>query len=199
MPPRNMTFCSGCYYHLYNRGVNKERIFFERENYLFFLRRAREYFGSAVSIVAYCLMPTHYHLLINLASDNLAPIMSSLGMSYARAINVRFERTGPLFQGRFCAKLVDKDEYLLHLSRYIHLNPVVAKLVQKAEDWEYSSYREYLGLRHGTLPNPDVVLAHFKTPGDSQSPGVSGADASYRAFVESYQESTAIQHLLFDD
>jgi putative transposase len=78
-----------------------------------------------------------------------------------KAINKRYGRVGSLFQGRFQAVRVDRDEYLVHLSRYIHLNPVIAKLVEQPEDWEFSSYREYVGLRAGTLPKTDVVLSQF--------------------------------------
>ena len=73
MPQREVQLCSGEYYHLYNRGNNRERIFFERENYLFFLRRLRKYVVSALDIVAYCLMPTHYHLLVRFSATNLSP------------------------------------------------------------------------------------------------------------------------------
>lgn len=84
---------------------------------------------------------------------------------------------------------MDRSEYLLHLSRYIHLNPIQAGLAKQAQDWEFSSYREYIGLRKGTLPRPDVVLSQFPN-----------RDA-YRRFVEAYEsgDRTTIAHLLFDD
>ena len=84
---------------------------------------------------------------------------------------------------------MDRNEHLLHLSRYIHLNPVEAGLVKQAQDWEFSRYREYMGLRKGTLPRSDVVLSQF-----------ANRDA-YRRFVEAYVpgDRTTIAHLLFDD
>jgi REP element-mobilizing transposase RayT len=177
MPRRKVSFFAGGYYHIYNRGNNHEAIFFERENYLFFLRQLRKYFVcDAVEIVAYCLMPNHYHLLIRLKTDNLADILQRFALSYSKAISKRFNRVGTLFQGPFKAILVEKEEYLLQLSRYIHLNPVKAGLVTRAEDWEFSSYRDYIGLRDGTLIVPDVVLAYIPTR------------QAYREFVESYQE-----------
>ena len=115
-------------------------------------------------------------------------MMYQLTMSFAKAINKQRNRVGPLFQGRFESKHIEKNEYLLHLSRYIHLNPVKAGLVKKAEEWEYSSYREYIGLRNGTLPHPGIVLSQFanpKTPGFWQTPGVYHA---YKEFVESYSD-----------
>ena len=78
--------------------------------------------------------------------------MQPLTVSYAKSINKQEERSGHLFQGPFQVKLVDRDEYLKWLSRYIHLNPVVAGLVERPEEWAFSSYRDYVGLRNGTLP-----------------------------------------------
>jgi REP element-mobilizing transposase RayT len=101
-------------------------------------------------VITYVLMPNHYHLLIQARTDSLSHAMQLFGISYTKAINKRFQRTGVLLQGAFQAKLVDRDNYLLHLSRYIHLNPVRAGLVQHPEDWNYSSYRDYVGLRNGT-------------------------------------------------
>jgi putative transposase len=211
MPRRTTPLVAGEFYHLYNRGVNRERIFFERENYLFFLRRLREYvlgegrqnskvaknsevletsefLEAGTSIIAYCMMPNHFHLLVCPHSDQLSRQMQRFSISYTKAVNKRYARVGSLFQGQFQAVRVDRNEYLLHLSCYIHLNPVEVGLVKQAQDWEYSSYREYVGLRLGTLPTPDVVLSQFP---DAEA---------YRAFVESYRSADRklIEHLLFD-
>ena len=178
MPYRKFVFRAGEYYHLFNRGNNCQDIFFERENYRFFLRQLRKYMRpEEIEIVAYCLMPNHYHLLVHLVNDDLSSLMQPFALSYTKAINKRHGRVGSLFQGRFQAVCVDRDEYLVHLSRYIHLNPVVAKLVEQPEDWEFSSYREYVGLRTGTLPKTEVVLAQFSSMG------------AYREFVESYVDA----------
>ncbi|MCL5994820.1 MAG: transposase [Chloroflexi bacterium] len=184
MPYRSTPFCEGSYYHLYNRGNNREAIFFEQENYSYFLREIREYLCPHVDVVAYVLMPNHYHLLVYLKSNALSDAMHAFTVSYTKAVNKRHSRVGALFQGRFQAIIVDKDKYLTHLSRYIHLNPLKAGLVAKAENWEFSSYRDYLGMRNGTLPKPDPVLAQFPSP-----------DA-YRQFVEDYAaDEDAIGHL----
>src|SRR5574341_1106415 len=152
MPYRKVPFFAGGYYHIYNRGNNQEAIFFERENYTFFLRQVRKYFGrEAVDIVAYCLMPNHYHLLVHLKVDDLGSMVQPFALSYTKAINKRFNRVGTLFQGPFKAIWVEREEYLLQLCRYIHLNPVKAGLVARAEDWEFSSYRDYVGLRDDGL------------------------------------------------
>ena len=196
MPQRSLPLVAGEHYHLYNRGHNRQCVFFERENYLFLLRRTRTYLvgeqqtsEGMTSIVAYCLMPTHFHLLVCAHDDDLSRHMQRLLISYTKAMNERYQRTGSLFEGQFQAARVDNDEYLLHLSRYIHLNPVAARLVQKAQDWEFSSYAEYVGLRQGTLPRPEGVLSQF------------ASRAAYQAFVESYQagDREVIAHLLPGD
>jgi len=188
MPYRKIEFRAGFYYHLYNRGVNRQPIFFCDENWGFFIRRIRHYFlPELIDILVYCLMPTHYHLLIYLKIDDLSKrIMQPFGVSYTKAVNKQQRRVGPLFQAPFQAVRVDKDEYLLHLSRYIHMNPVTAGLVERPEEWIFSSYRDYVGLREGTLPSLNVVLSQFPSR------------QAYRVFVESYRDEDAkiIEHLV---
>jgi putative transposase len=208
MPQRTVDLCPGEYYHLYNRGHNRERIVYERENFLFFLRRMRKHLVPVLDIVAYCLMYTHYHLLVWVKdpktsevcqTSEVSPVssppssvsnaMQRFSISYTKAMNKRYDRVGALFQGAFQAKHVDNDGYLVHLSRYIHLNPVMSGLVERPEEWEFSSYQEYVGLRDGTLPRPEIVLAQFPSP------------EAYREFVASYtaDERAAIAGLLFDE
>jgi REP element-mobilizing transposase RayT len=199
MPRREIKFYAGEYYHIYNRGNSRQNIFFERENYLFFLRRVCRYLPhSGIFIVAYCLMPSHYHLMVGVRQTSevsetsevlsVSTGMMRLSVSYTKAINKRYQRSGVLFQGPFQAVHVDRNEYLLHLSRYIHLNPVAAGLVKRPEDWEFSSYRDYTGLRNGTLPETEIVLSQFPTR------------SAYHEFVASYsrRDEELIAHLLLD-
>ena len=194
MPQRDIQLCAGEHYHLYNRGNNRERIFYERENYFFFLQRLRKYLIPALDIVVYCVMPTHYHLVVRVnqtsevsETSGVSKAMMQFSVSYTKAMNRRYDRVGALFQGPFRAKHVNQNDYLVHLSRYIHLNPVTDGLVQRPEDWEFSSYRGYIGVRHGTLPTPEIVLSQFPS-----------RDA-YRKFVESYtvDDREIIADLLF--
>lgn len=98
-----------------------------------------------VEMVAYCIMPTHIHLILNQIADNgISKFVSRVLNSYTRYFNLKHYRKGPLWEGKFKSVLVNKDEQLLHLTRYIHLNPTSAGLVEKPEDWDYSSYEEYL-------------------------------------------------------
>ncbi len=107
-----------------------------------------EYFGGAkqhIQIIALCLMPTHFHLVVKqLRDDGISKYMAGVLNSYSHYFNIKYKRLGPLWVGRFKCVLVDNDEQLLHLTRYVHLNPSTAELVKKSEDWLYSSYAEYI-------------------------------------------------------
>ena len=151
------------FYHIYNCGVNRGPIFFHPENWLFFLRRLRQYFVPAkVEMLAYTLMPNHYHLLVRIKSGDFGrEIMHPFTISYTMAINRQMNRVGPLFQGPYQARCIKEDADLLNLSGYIHLNPVSAGLVASPEQWEYSSYRDYLGRRPATFVSPKYILAQF--------------------------------------
>jgi REP element-mobilizing transposase RayT len=163
---RKTPLIAGQYYHVYNRGVNFEQIFFIQENWQYFLRRLRRFFDpSNVEMVAYCLMPNHYHLLVYLKTNDFSrKVMHPFSISYTKAINKQQGRVGPLFQGPFQAKQVDQDAYLLHLTRYIHLNPVQDGLVTNPVEWEYSSYRNYIGLRKDAIVHADIILEQFTIP-----------------------------------
>lgn len=100
-----------------------------------------------VKIIAYCLMPTHIHLILQqLESNSISKYMNLVLKSYSKYFNIKHNRKGPLWEGRFKNVLVNTDEQLLHLTRYIHLNPVSISLVNKPQDWTFSSYREYIDL-----------------------------------------------------
>jgi len=151
MSRRLISFDPGSYYHLYNRGVNRQKVFFEDRYYQFFLFNIERYIFPTADLIAYCLMPNHYHLLIYVretseVTSEVSTAMMKLSVSYTKMINLRYGRVGPLFQGAFQAKFVESDLYLSHLIGYIHLNPVTSELVDNPEDWLYSSFRDYLSL-----------------------------------------------------
>lgn len=153
------------FFHVYNRGVNKGNIFFSEENYLYFLKKLKKYRDQfPVIIVCYCLMPTHFHLLLKqLAPYAVSKFMGLALNAYVKAINKQQQRTGHLFEGKYKMKLVAQDNYLIHLSRYMHLNPVLSNLASSPEDWIFSSYRDFVGLRAGKLPEPHIVLSYFNS------------------------------------
>ncbi|NJL20504.1 MAG: transposase [Leptolyngbyaceae cyanobacterium SM1_3_5] len=169
MPRRDLTFQPDHYYRLYNRGNDRHLIFFERENYLHFLRLMRRYLiAQTLDVLAYCLMLNHYHLLVRCKTDEVSGAMQRLSIAYTKAMNRRYQRVGVLFQGQFQAIAVDSNEYLYHLTRYIHLNPVKAGLVADPKNWEFSSFLEYAGLRSGTLPRLDVLQRQFSFDAEYQ-------------------------------
>jgi REP element-mobilizing transposase RayT len=165
MPRRRIPFRAGQFYHIYNRGIDKGKIFFSHENYIYCMRliekNSKRYL---ISCVAYCLLPNHFHFLLKPEKDNnLSQFMNSVFGSYTQAINKRLARQGPLFQGRFHAVLVDREEYLIHLARYIHLNPVMAKLTNTTQEWPFSNYLDVIGFREGPHKDTTLVPQRFET------------------------------------
>ncbi|NQV37449.1 MAG: transposase [Candidatus Marinimicrobia bacterium] len=130
------------YYHIYNRGIDGKSIFFNRENYVYFIRLLKRYSKRYdISILAYCLIPNHYHLLVYQNSDiSISNFIQSLNNAFVQGINRQLKRKGTLFEGRAKSKHINKEEYLMHLCRYIHLNPVKHNLVSNGKDWEFSNY-----------------------------------------------------------
>jgi len=212
------------YYHIYNRGVNKQEIFNnpqDHEVFLHFLKRYLTPFSSLskderflkfqptwrtdihkkVKLIAYCLMPNHFHLLVKqFVREGMTEFMRALSNSYVRYFNETYERIGPLFQGRFKAVLIETTPYLLHLTRYIHLNPIADDLVDKSASqtqvgpvnrsdllkqlnvYPYSSYNYFLRKKKAEWVKPEEVLDCFRSP---QAIG-SKKYSSYQSFVEDY-------------
>lgn len=132
-------------YHVFARGNNKEPIFFDESNYIRFLSNLERFRSSLDYILyTYCLLPNHFHLLLQVNSKPLSKIMQVLLTGYTMYINKKNQRVGHLFQGRFQSIIVEKEEYLLQVLRYIHLNPVKANLVENPEDYLWSSYKQYM-------------------------------------------------------
>ncbi|MBW2651064.1 MAG: transposase [Deltaproteobacteria bacterium] len=150
----------GAYYHVINRGNAGENIFNsdrDREKFLEYLEKAVERFS--IVIHTYCLMSNHYHLLIETPQPNLSAAIQWLNVSYAAYYNKKRQRSGHLFQGRFKSILVNADEYLTHLSRYIHLNPVRANMLAifgKDKKEAVNNYRDFVEeIEIKTLENPE--------------------------------------------
>jgi REP element-mobilizing transposase RayT len=149
----------GAIYHVTARGNERGKIFFSKTDY----ERFKEYIAAAklkfsLILHAYVLMANHYHLIIETPEKNLSKIMHYLNSSYTTYVNVKRKRSGHLFQGRYKAILVDKDNYLLELSRYLHLNPVRANMAQKPEEYFYSSYRSYVTGHSESIVSTDTIL-----------------------------------------
>jgi putative transposase len=129
-------------------------------------------------------MPNHYHLLVR--QDKEIPtyrFVNSVFNAYVQAVNRQQNRKGPLFEGKYRYVHVDKEEYLIHLCRYIHLNPVQAKLVKNPEDWPYSNFREWAGLRNGKLYVDGFLSDYFDSP------------MSYSSFCTEFVEGLEMEEL----
>lgn len=192
MPYRVIQFENQFCYHIFNRGVEKRIIFIDESDYQRFLEilyyyqfsgpkprfSAHKYFRNQVfdkspkivEIISYCLIPNHFHFLIKqLSEGGIQEFIRKISNSYTKYFNTKYKRVGPLFQGNFKGVFIESDELLLHVSRYIHLNPFVAGLTNNIEDFPYSSYQEYLKSTQTKLSNPQIILDFFKTPKDYQS------------------------------
>ncbi|MCK4490736.1 MAG: hypothetical protein KAU23_10770 [Anaerolineales bacterium] len=142
------------YYHMYNRGNNREALFKEESNYYYFLDLYRKYIYPIADLYAYCLLPTHFHILLRIKSlaelegiyqeesQIWRQVRTFLGI-YTKAINKTYNRSGHLFEGRYSRKIVLKDEYFFHLISYIHQNPQTHGIVSNFRIWPYSSYQAY--------------------------------------------------------
>ena len=181
-------------YYQIKKLTNKFSVFIRNER----LKKEQDYFYNflqdkekLVEIIAYCLMPTHLHLILKqLKRNGISIFMNDILNSYTRYFNVKTRRKGPLWESRFKSVLVDTDEQLIHLTRYIHLNPVTAYLINKPQEWKFSSYGEYLG----KVGKEDIVCRYEDL--------LSIQPDSYKEFVDdriSYQRSLAtIKYLMLD-
>jgi putative transposase len=176
MPRRKVQFVQGHYYHIYNRGAGRHNLFIEQDNYLYVLRKMKGYLTEfSLAMIVYCLLPNHYHFLLR--QDGLisaAELPKRLFGGYSRAVQRRYKWTGTLFEGRFEARHVGSENYLRHLCRYIHANPVKHGLVRRLEAWPYSNYLEWIGERDGTIVDHSFIQDMF------------GSGQEYRQFVQDY-------------
>ncbi|HEY0668616.1 MAG TPA: transposase [Sphingobacteriaceae bacterium] len=148
----------GSYYHLYNRGHNKEKIFFEEENYIYFLNRFKKHVLPHIDVFAYCLMPNHFHFFIRINNASaFEKGIKNFFISYAKSINKKYDRVGSLFQGRYKSIEITSDSYYTRIITYIHQNPFVAGLVNSMDEYKYSSYPAYLSELPSTVKRTEVI------------------------------------------
>lgn len=203
MPSRNAikTDVAESYYHVYARGANKEALFLDRSDYLYFLKLPERYLSSNatesktgrsypnyaghIELLAFCLMNNHFHLLIyQVDQGSMTNFMRSLMTSYSKYFNLKYKRTGPLFESRYKAVRIHTQSYLEHISRYIHLNPRYWKR------YPYSSLPYYRGGKQIDWVRPEKILSLFASQKD------------YETFLEDYEEHknmlSEIKHQLAD-
>jgi len=149
----------GYFYHIFNRGNNKQDIFFEEENYKYFLRLLNKHIDPVANIYVYCLLPNHFHLLIQIKEDcsNPSQAFSNFFNSYTKSINKKYNRTGSLFQRPFKRIRVTDEKYLLQLVTYIHLNPENHGLVKNFENYVFSSYNSILEKEDKFIRSNEII------------------------------------------
>lgn len=187
MPYRALPFVTGEIYHLYNRGLEKQQIFTNSRDYQIFIEALFYYLmenpkpkfslyrrtktfpvkedKKMVEVICFCLMTNHFHLMVKQTRDGgISEFMRKFIHSYNKYRNVKYKRQGPIFQGVFKATHIDSDELLIHVSRYIHLNPLVSNLVKDLKKYPYSSYMDFIE-ESGAYPLArEIVLNFFKSP-----------------------------------
>lgn len=214
MPRRNTIFAPGEFYHVFNHSVASIPIFKgDRESEIFLdcikfylqlkpptkfstFRKSRQSFPlnlneKITSIINYCFMPNHFHFTLREdRKDGIKEFIQRISNSFAHYFSLKYKRRGHVFEDRFKATHIETEEQLIHLSRYIHLNPVTSYLVERPEDYPYSSYKIYLGKESLDFIDPSPILSHFSSK------------LKYREFVLSqkdYQRKlNEIKHLVFE-
>lgn len=185
MPCRKAILATGEFYHVLNRSLNRAPVFSNKRDIYNFLLCAKYYLSSSppvkfslyrknankyqinltdpiVKVLAYCLMPNHFHFILFQNHDNgIRTYIQKLSNSYVHYINLKAERKGALFESTFKAIRIESEEQLIHLSRYIHLNPVTACLVERPQDYEYSSFSAYMGSESLIPLEPSLILSQF--------------------------------------
>lgn len=160
MPRRGRKKSKTGIYHIVLRGINRQTIFEDKQDAIRFLETMKKYKEvSGYKIYAYCLMSNHIHLLLKEELEELGVIMRRIGASYVYWYNKKYNRCGHLFQGRFQSEVVENDQYLLTVLRYIHQNPIKAKIVNNIEHYKWSSYFEYL--QTNTIVDTNFMLNLF--------------------------------------
>jgi putative transposase len=154
--------------HFYNRTVDNELLFRKEEDYIQFLKTFKESLKKIpTSVFAYCLMPNHFHFLLKQNSNvPLYKIFNIVLSSYVQKYNIKYKRKGSIFGNPLQSKLIMNNKQLIALCLYIHLNPVKAGLVNNPREWEFSNYREWIGVRHGTLFDNAIPKNNFVNSND---------------------------------
>jgi putative transposase len=149
------------YYHVYNKSINRELLFRSDENQYFFLRRYNHYLNGLLSTFSYCLMPNHFHLFIkinrDIPSEKVEKGFRNLFISYAKAFNTMYERTGSIFQAKYKAKAIKDDAHFTAVIAYLHLNPVKANLCLHPKDWKFSSYNAILNSAETAIRRQEIL------------------------------------------
>ncbi len=188
MARKNRIWFPNAMYHITSRGNRRNDIFRFKEDYevyLTILKEVLEYYNNEYEIICYCLMTNHVHLQIQTHEKHIKYFMSRLNSYYARYFNNKYNYVGHLFQDRYASEVIDSGKYAVRASRYIHLNPVRANMVLKPEEYKWSSYSMYIGIKEEKLIENDKILSYFTRDTSREV---------YKNFVESAMGNKSIQN-----
>lgn len=171
---------AGEYYHIYNRAIGAESLFYKPENYRFFLQKTHYYLTESFDFLSYCLMPNHFHFLVRAKDNgNHDHQLRRFFISYSMALNKYRNRMGSLFMKPYKKKHVESDDYLTRLIFYIHLNPVHHVFTKSFESYKWSSYQSIIGKEKNILDlNVDQVIDWFG--------GLDGFESGHRTNKDLY-------------
>ncbi|MFT5874496.1 MAG: putative transposase [Clostridium sp.] len=190
MSTPKLIWYEGAIYHITTRGNNKNDIFKDEEDFKAYLTTLGEaliyYSHTNYELVAYCLMDNHVHLIIKTGEEPLTRIMRRINSIYTRYFNKKYNYIGHLFQAKYFSKLIESDKQILEASRYVHLNPVKAKMVSIPEKYQWTSYRMFIGEK-SKLVNTEIILSYFK---------YSDRYKLYKEFVEQKASSTSEDQII---
>lgn len=175
IPRKRRIWYPGATYHIMGRGNRHKDIFSDEEDrqyFLVILENVQKRYPFLIH--SYCLMTNHYHILLETKSSEIWRIMQLFVLNYTTYYNHKYNKDGHLFQGRYKSCIVENDEYFLQTSRYIHLNPVKAKMVAYPQDYKWSSYKTILGMEDQRIVEREKILSYFKKP----------RELEYQRFVE---------------
>lgn len=176
MAKKKRIWYPGAVYHIMNRGNNRSDIFKDDEDFLVYLTILKQTMEKYTFILySYCLMTNHLHMQIETKDVEIWNIMRYINLAYTKYFNNKYNLVGHLFQGRYRAEIIDSDSYNLQTSRYIHLNPVKASMVERPIDYKWSSYGVYMGQAKSDIVNEQKILSYFKD----------NSRELYREYVES--------------
>lgn len=165
LPRKKHQWHEGARIHVTARGNHRNAIFrdtIDYEVYLNYLKEAIEYYENKYYIIAYVLMTNHVHIVIETTNKDVSDLIKRVHSKYACNFNKKYNYAGHLFQDRYKGKLISDDWYMLDASRYVHLNPVKAKIVEKPEDYKWSSYNMFIGEKEDKFIKADIVLNYFE-------------------------------------
>ncbi len=179
MGRKKIEWYPGAMYHVTARGNRRSDIFKEEIDYEFYLKCMEEalcYYKDCYTIISYCLMTNHVHIQIEAKEKPISFYIARINNFYAKNFNKKYNFIGHLFQSRYNAEIIEKDEYVLEVSRYIHLNPMRAQMVEIPEIYPWSSYDMYIGGKGEKLIESKIILSYFKKGKEREL---------YKKFVES--------------